>query len=171
MVFHVFYERIFTNAEIQLFEKQITLLVKQQKEFKIYVKEEFKKVQLRLEKELLDAQQDNQTQVPTIEKAVEIAIQIQKQVEESVEKDVQRLEEQLENLKNFRYERDYWNELELKSVIGDYDISFEDFKDDLDQQLAVSKESIEGSIKKIRDLIDQLDFKEIVKVLRELGSE
>ena len=47
----------YIEANIVL-EQQIKNLVAKQKEMKLYVKEEFKKIQLRLEKEVMDAQQE-----------------------------------------------------------------------------------------------------------------
>ncbi|KAL0491170.1 hypothetical protein AKO1_010002 [Acrasis kona] len=52
------YERIFTNSEIQVLESHIRYLLLKQKDIKSFVKEEFKKIQLRLEKEVMDAQQE-----------------------------------------------------------------------------------------------------------------
>ncbi len=57
------YERIFTNSEIQLLESQIKYLLTRQKDIKAYVREEFKKIQLRLEKEVMDAQQEGKSDV------------------------------------------------------------------------------------------------------------
>lgn len=53
----IHYERIFTNSQIQDLEHQIKYLIGKQKEIKSHVKEEFKKIELRLEKEIIDAQQ------------------------------------------------------------------------------------------------------------------
>lgn len=38
-------------------------LIAKQKEMKLYVKEEFKKIQLRMEKEVMDAQQDGNSMI------------------------------------------------------------------------------------------------------------
>ena len=59
----VVYERIFTNSEIHILEGHISYLVKQMREMKTYCKEEFKKIQLRLEKEIMDAQQQGKHDV------------------------------------------------------------------------------------------------------------
>ena len=62
----IVYERIFTNSEIQVLEAHINYLVKQIREMKAYCKEEFKKIQLRLEKEIMDAQQQNKHDVAKV---------------------------------------------------------------------------------------------------------
>jgi hypothetical protein len=60
------YERIFTNSEIQLLENHIKYLLARQKDIKSFVREEFKKIQLRLEKEIMDAQQEGNSDLAKV---------------------------------------------------------------------------------------------------------
>jgi hypothetical protein len=60
------YERIFTNSEIQLLENHIKYLLARQKDIKAFVREEFKKIQLRLEKEIMDAQQEGNSDLAKV---------------------------------------------------------------------------------------------------------
>lgn len=59
----IVYERIFTNAEIQVLEAHVKYLLAKQKDSKAFVREEFKKIQLRLEKEVMDAQQEGKSEL------------------------------------------------------------------------------------------------------------
>lgn len=78
------------------------------------------------------------------------------------------LSEQVKNLKNLRYEKDYWKELELKGVIGGEVIDLELYKQDTDEQMALAIERFDQIIKDIRGYIDKESFAEINVLLQGL---
>ncbi|KAG2374169.1 hypothetical protein C9374_011006 [Naegleria lovaniensis] len=161
------YERIFANIELSVMEQQMKNLIAKQKEMKLYVKEEFKKIQLRMEKEVMDAQQDgNTTTVQTIEKIVDLTNVHIKLIEDGIDKDVNMLSEEVKLLKVLKYEKDYWKELELKMVVGENEIvEIDVFNQDLESNFEKSKEEFDNFMKEIRKMIDRLAFTEITELL------
>mmetsp|Transcript_5195 Transcript_5195/g.19453 ORF Transcript_5195/g.19453 Transcript_5195/m.19453 type:complete len:356 (-) Transcript_5195:57-1124(-) len=164
---NIHYERIFTNSQIQDLEHQIKYLQQKQKEIKTHAKEEFKKIQLRLEKEIMDAQQSgNDTLAKTIESAVEACNTLSKIQEEEIDMDYQMLQEQCDHLANLRYEKDYWKELELKGVIGEGEQpTFAEFCKDCDKNFELAQAHLDKKLRLVRRLIDGEQFGEIVQVL------
>jgi hypothetical protein len=175
------YERIFTNSEIQLLESHIKYLLTRQKDIKAYVREEFKKIQLRLEKEVMDAQQEGKSDVAKtyiinffsfyrIEETADLCVSLTKITDDDIDRDSIYLEEQLKLLKNICYEKDYWKELELKGIIGDEIIKMDTFQKDCDEHFRVTKERFEVLMRDIRRLIDKLNFPKIIEIFSDLGS-
>jgi len=93
-----------------------------------------------------------------------------KQIDEDVDKDTIILEEQAKMLKNLRYEKDFWKELELKSVIGDEIVPLEQFCLDVDDQLKHARNQFNASLKELRTLIDKECFADIITIMRHLAQ-
>src|SRR5690606_22671523 len=120
----VFYERIFTTSELVCMEQQISHLIAKMKELKAYCKEELKKIQLRLEKEIMDASQSGKTDLVQlytncqfiltyacrIEKTNEIIKTHVKSIDEEIDKDTTMMDQKLNELKELRYDNDFWKE-------------------------------------------------------------
>ena len=106
-----------------------------------------------------------------IEKSVEWCITHLKQIDEDVDKDVLILEEQNKMLKNLRYEKDFWKELELKSVIGDEIIALDEFCRDVDEQMKHARNEFNNATREIRNLIDRESFADIIVIMRHLAQE
>lgn len=165
------YERIFTNSEILVLEGQIRHLVTKQKELKTFIKEEFKNFRSRLEKELRDAQQEGKVELAiTIEKALDLTSVLSKSVDDEIDKDVTLLDEQMKLLKNLRYEKDYWKELELKMIIGDAFPGEEEFVKDVEEHFLLTQERISLMMKNIRILVDKLEYNNVVRMLDDLSQ-
>lgn len=165
------YERIFTNSEILALEGQIRHLVSKQKDMKSFVKEEFKNFRSRLEKELRDAQQEGKIELAiTIEKALDLTSIHSKVIDDEIDRDVALLDEQTKLLKNLRYEKDYWKELELKMIIGDSFPSEESFVQDVDEHYAITLERITLMMKNIRTMVDKLEYNNVVRMLDDLNQ-
>jgi hypothetical protein len=163
------HERIFTNSELLVLEEQIKYLVTKQKDMKTFVKEEFKNFRSRLEKEIRDAQQEGKIDLAiTIEKALDLCTFHSKMIDEEVDKDTAFLDEQIKTLKNLRYEKDYWKELELKMIIGEDTISSEDFAKDVDENMQLSQEKISLLMKNLRGMVDRLEYDNVVTTLMDL---
>lgn len=165
------YERIFTNSEILVLEGQIRHLVTKQKELKTFIKEEFKNFRSRLEKELRDAQQEGKVELAiTIEKALDLTSVLSKSVDDEIDKDVTLLDEQMKLLKNLRYEKDYWKELELKMIIGDAFPGEEEFVKDVEEHFLLTQERISLMMKNIRIMVDKLEYNNVVRMLDDLSQ-
>ncbi|KAL0491169.1 cytidylate kinase [Acrasis kona] len=93
-----------------------------------------------------------------------------KLMEEDVDRDSLYLDEQLKILKNICYEKDYWKELELKSIIGEEIIKTEVVQADCDEHFKNTKDNFESLMKDIRRLIDKLNFNKIIEILNDLQS-
>jgi len=71
-------ERIFSNLELLVMEQQIKALMSRQREMKAFVRDEFKKIQLRMEKEIMDAQQEENT--TTVQMFVSMIFELSKPI-------------------------------------------------------------------------------------------
>jgi hypothetical protein len=104
-----------------------------------------------------------------IEETSDLCSSLTKTTDDDIDRDSVYLEEQLKLLKNICYEKDYWKELELKSIIGDEVIKQETFQKDCDEHFRITKERFEVLMRDIRRLIDKLNFVKIIEILTDLG--
>lgn len=103
-----------------------------------------------------------------IEDTSDLCGTLTKRMDEDIDKDSLYLEEQLKILKNVSYEKDYWKELELKSIIGDEIIKLEIFQKDCDENWRITRERFENMMRDFRRLIDKLNFVKIIEILNDL---
>jgi hypothetical protein len=94
-----------------------------------------------------------------------------KQIEEEIEIDVSLMEKKLSELKTLRYQSDFWKELDLKSLIGDCIFSVEEYTANIEDCVKSIMDEFNDKIKRIRNMIDQEDFKQILIYLQELSVE
>ncbi len=93
-----------------------------------------------------------------------------KMIDEEVDKDTAFLDEQIKTLKNLRYEKDYWKELELKMIIGEDTISSEDFAKDVDENMQLTQEKISLLMKNLRGMVDRLEYDNVMTTLMDLSK-
>lgn len=80
------------------------------------------------------------------------------------------LDEQLKQLKIVRYEKDYWKELELKSIIGDEMIPSDAYVKDVESQYEQAKKQFDAFLKEMRNMIDKETYRDLIMLLEDLAT-
>ena len=106
----------------------------------------------------------------SIEKALDLCAIHSKAVDDEVDKDIILLDEQTKLLKNLRYEKDYWKELELKTIIGDEILNERDFEKDVDEHMTLTQEKVAVLMKTIRNMVDKQEYNNVVRTLDEYSQ-
>lgn len=81
------------------------------------------------------------------------------------------MEQKLSDLKTLRFQSDFWKELELKSLIGDCIVPIDQYTENIEECIKSIMDEFNDKIKRIRNMIDQEDFKQILIYLQELSAE
>eukprot|EP01028_Stygiella_incarcerata_P001267 TRINITY_DN1203_c1_g5_i1.p1 TRINITY_DN1203_c1_g5~~TRINITY_DN1203_c1_g5_i1.p1 ORF type:complete len:235 (-),score=73.27 TRINITY_DN1203_c1_g5_i1:308-922(-) len=163
---------IFTSFELTELETQLVSLQRAARDVRTLAKEEFYKLTTTFEAEAMQRQNSGDRDGhKLLVEATTLWNEQTKQVEDEINADIQFLEQQVRHVQDLKTDRNYWKELELRTLLGDELLDTGKLSTELQKFSEKTKAGFLDLILHIRGKIETAEIEDLVSFLRNLQDK